>query len=47
MDIRTLQAIVDETDLAMKGEEPKESTFSQNHCGAKDVSTITWSYCGN
>ncbi|MDK8809214.1 hypothetical protein [Corynebacterium striatum] len=47
MNIRTLQAMVDETDLAMKSEERKESTFSQNHCGAKDISTITWSYCGN
>ncbi|MDK8827113.1 hypothetical protein [Corynebacterium striatum] len=47
MNIRTLQAMVDETDLAMKSEERKESTFSQNHCGAKEISTITWSYCGN
>ena len=47
MNIRSLQAMVDETDLAMKSEERKESTFSQNHCSDKDISTITWSYCGN
>ncbi|WP_168162191.1 hypothetical protein [Corynebacterium sp. HMSC05E07] len=47
MNIGTLRAMVDETGLAMESEERKESAFSQNHCGAKDISTITWSYCGN
>ena len=35
MNIRSLQAMVDETDLAMKSEERKESTFSQNHAATR------------
>lgn len=47
MDIRSLNAMVDPFDAASSVEARKESTFSQNNCGEKDISTITWSHCGN
>lgn len=42
-----LNAMVDPFDAASSVEARKESTFSQNNCGEKDISTITWSHCGN
>lgn len=47
MDIRSLNAMVDSFDATASVEARKESTFSQNNCGEKDISTITWSHCGN
>jgi hypothetical protein len=47
MNLRDLNAMTDRFDASTAVEGRKESTFSQSSCGDHDVSTITWSNCGN